>query len=71
LALDDDVTKRINASKMDSELPPGLAEQYDLQLKILRDDTLPDIEIVGVPAHMVAPSTSWYEDLTHASDVFS
>lgn len=56
---------------MDSELPPGLAEQYDLQLKILRDDTLPDIEIVGVPAHMVAPSTSWYEDLTHASDVFS
>lgn len=50
------VTKKIDDVKRDGKLPPGLAEQLDIQLEILRDDTLPDVEIVAVPSHLVAPS---------------
>jgi len=34
--------------------PPGLKEQWDLQLEILRNEKLPDLEIVVVPAYMIA-----------------
>ena len=36
--------------------PPGLKEQWDLQLEILRNNKLPDLEIVVVPGYMVASS---------------
>ncbi|KIM89884.1 GMC oxidoreductase [Piloderma croceum F 1598] len=50
------VAQKINDAKRDGKLPPGLAEQLDVQLEILRNDTLPDVEIVAVPCHLVAPS---------------
>lgn len=32
-------------------LPPGLADQFDLQLVVLRDDALPDMELALFPGH--------------------
>ncbi|KAF7970350.1 hypothetical protein HWV62_24322 [Athelia sp. TMB] len=34
--------------------PPGLKEQWDLQLEILRNNKVPDLEIVVVPGYMIA-----------------
>jgi len=50
------VAKKIDDAKRDGKLPPGLAEQLDIQLEILRNDTVPDVEVVAVPSHVVAPS---------------
>jgi hypothetical protein len=50
------VAQKINDAKRDGKLPPGLTEQLDVQLEILRNDTVPDVEIVAVPCHLVAPS---------------
>ena len=36
-------------AKKNGTLPPGLAEQYDIQLKHLKDDSLPDLEVFGFP----------------------
>jgi hypothetical protein len=52
----ENVAKKINDAKSDGKLPPGLAEQLDIQLDILRNGALPDVEIVAVPSHLVAPS---------------
>ena len=46
------VGKQIAEMKKGRKLPPGLAEQYDIQLEMLRSDTLPDLEIVAIPGHM-------------------
>lgn len=35
--------------KRSGTLPPGLAEQWDIQLRTLKDETLPDIESVVLP----------------------
>jgi hypothetical protein len=50
------IAKKVEGAKRDGRLPPGLAEQFDIQLDVLRNDTLPDVEITAVPLHMVAPS---------------
>jgi hypothetical protein len=63
------VAKKINDAKRDGKLPPGLAEQLDVQLEILRNDTLPDVEIVAVPCHMVAPSECHKRTVKNTSDV--
>jgi len=40
-----DIEKR----KTSGNLPPGLAEQLDLQLAALKNETIPDLEFVGFP----------------------
>jgi hypothetical protein len=42
-------SKSIEEQKASGKLPPGLAEQYDIQLEILKDATAPDFEVVGYP----------------------
>ncbi|KAH9934323.1 GMC oxidoreductase [Fomitopsis serialis] len=34
------------------KLPPGLAEQYKIQLRVLKDPTEPDLELIGVNGYM-------------------
>jgi hypothetical protein len=41
------VETAIKEQKASGRLPAGLAEQYDLQLEALKDDTVPDIQIIG------------------------
>ncbi|PCH42171.1 GMC oxidoreductase [Wolfiporia cocos MD-104 SS10] len=48
----DGVTKHIEEQKKNGKLPPGLAEQYDIQLRMLQDRSLPDIELIAFPAHL-------------------
>lgn len=57
------VARQVAEAKKGGKLPPGLAELYDIQLETLRSDTLPDLEVVGIPGHMSragkhTPSTS-------------
>ncbi|OCH90043.1 GMC oxidoreductase [Obba rivulosa] len=39
----------VQALKESGKLPPGLAEQYDLQLRALKDDKIPDVELIMFP----------------------
>lgn len=48
------VTEFITDAKKGGNLPPGLAEQYDIQLRALLDDKSPDMEIVGFPGFLTA-----------------
>lgn len=41
--------KFIEERKASGKLPAGLAEQYDLQLGVLKEVTAPDFEIIGFP----------------------
>lgn len=43
------VEDEVEALKRSGSLPPGLAEQYDIQLKNLRDEQIADCEVVAVP----------------------
>lgn len=52
----DGLANKIDNAKRDGKLPPGLAEQYDLQLEVLRNGELPDVEVAVFPGHLVAPS---------------
>ncbi|TFY63801.1 hypothetical protein EVJ58_g3037 [Rhodofomes roseus] len=47
----------VEEKKRSGKLPPGLAEQYDIQLRMLKDDTLPDIEAVILPGYLTFIST--------------
>lgn len=47
-------TKSVEALKADKNIPPGRAEQYDIQLQRLKDDKLPDFEFVGFPGFFPA-----------------
>jgi hypothetical protein len=56
---------KIGELKKSGKLPPGLAEQYDIQLAILRDPNVPDIEILpttglvfGTSVTSIAPFSS-------------
>jgi hypothetical protein len=42
------VETAIKEQKASGQLPAGLAEQYDLQLEALKDDTVADIQILGI-----------------------
>jgi len=48
------VAKRIDAEKKGGKLPPGLAEQLDIQLETLKNDALPDLEFVALPRFFVS-----------------
>ena len=39
----------IEERKNSGKLPPGLAEQYDIQIERLKDQHLPDLEIAVFP----------------------
>ena len=41
-------------------LPPGLAEQLALQISILRDERLPDFEVVAFPGFFTAISKLYF-----------
>lgn len=47
--LTDRVSREIDTLKGEGKLPPGHAEQFDIQLETLRDANLPDCEIIGFP----------------------
>jgi hypothetical protein len=49
-AINERVAARIEQRKSSGTLPPGLAEQLDLQLAVLRNDSLPDMELVLLPS---------------------
>ncbi|TFY63799.1 hypothetical protein EVJ58_g3033 [Rhodofomes roseus] len=44
------MTAYVEEKKQSGTLPPGLAEQWDIQLRVLKDSTLPDIEVIAFPA---------------------
>lgn len=54
----DDVAKKIYEAKKSGILPPGRAEQLDIQLETLRSDILPDLEIVVIPGYLAAAGRS-------------
>lgn len=43
------MTAYVEEKKQSGTLPPGLAEQWDIQLRVLKDSTLPDTEVIGYP----------------------
>lgn len=45
----DSVTAYIDEQKIKGELPAGLLDQYEIQLRHLKDDTIPDMEFLGFP----------------------
>ncbi|KAH9928320.1 GMC oxidoreductase [Fomitopsis serialis] len=47
----------IEEKKRSGTLPPGLAEQWDIQLRILKDGSLPDIEAIIFPGWLTFIST--------------
>jgi hypothetical protein len=53
-ALYDHVATRIDDRRKDGGAPPGLAEQLDVQLSVLRDETLPDMEVILMPGFFSA-----------------
>ncbi|THH28509.1 hypothetical protein EUX98_g5668 [Antrodiella citrinella] len=52
------VAKFVADAKSSGKLPPGLAEQYDIQLKALKDDGVPDMEFVSWPGFAKVVSNS-------------
>ena len=44
----------IAKQKASGKLPPGLAEQYDIQLATLKSDTLPDLEVACFPGFLTS-----------------
>ncbi|KAI0964628.1 hypothetical protein AcW1_001404 [Taiwanofungus camphoratus] len=48
----DGVTAYIKAQKKGGKVPPELAEQYDIQLRVLKDKSLPDMEFIVFPGYM-------------------
>lgn len=43
------VAKHIDGAKKEGKLPPGLAEQLDIQLESLKGETCPGFEFVAFP----------------------
>lgn len=49
-----DVEKQKKA--LGDKVPPGLTEQLELQLKALKDNTLPDLEFIAFPGFFTTES---------------
>jgi hypothetical protein len=45
----DNLETKINTQEKDGVLPPGLLEQLRHQISVLRNDTLPDLQLVFSP----------------------
>jgi hypothetical protein len=50
----EDIERKVEELKRSGTLPPGLAEQYDIQLRILRDPALPDCQLIAFPGYYTA-----------------
>ncbi|KAI0925678.1 hypothetical protein AcV5_008351 [Taiwanofungus camphoratus] len=46
------IEAHVDHLKKSRRLPPGLAEQYDIQLRMLKDDSLPDTELLAYAGFM-------------------
>lgn len=55
-AIIDKLEARIDTQEKDEGLPPGLLEQLRHQLSVLKNDKLPDLQLIGVP--VFSPTTS-------------
>ncbi|KAF8519998.1 GMC oxidoreductase [Hysterangium stoloniferum] len=51
------VSNRIEAQKKSGNLPPGLLEQLELQMAALRDEAIPDIELILLPQFLAGDNT--------------
>lgn len=58
------IEAHVDHLKKSRRLPPGLAEQYDIQLRMLKDDSLPDTELLAYAGFMTFQSVS---QAVHAS----
>jgi len=63
-----DIERKVEELKRSGTLPPGLAEQYDIQLRILRDPTLPDCQLIAYPGYF-ASQTPYEASKTYFSFV--
>ncbi|KAI0950969.1 hypothetical protein AcW1_008132 [Taiwanofungus camphoratus] len=61
----EEVSAYIEQQKKSGKLPPGLAEQYDIQLRVLKDGTQPDLELIAFPGFMTLQSVP--ENKAHLS----
>lgn len=43
------ISAYVEERKQSGTMPPSLAEQWDVQLRVLQDSTLPDMEVIGYP----------------------
>lgn len=43
------LANKIDVAKKNGTLPPGLAEQFDIQLETLKNDRIPDVEFLAFP----------------------
>lgn len=48
-AIIDKLEVEINIQKKDEVLPPGRLEQFRHQISVLRNDNLPDLQLIGLP----------------------
>ena len=48
----DGLSKLVEDQIKSGKLPPGLAEQYKIQLRTLKDPHIPDLELVDVNCFM-------------------
>ncbi|KAF8153936.1 GMC oxidoreductase [Crassisporium funariophilum] len=55
-AIIDKLEEEVKARDAKGELPAGLKEQLDIQIAVLRDDTLPDCEIAAFPGFFTSSS---------------
>jgi hypothetical protein len=53
------VDDKVQELKKSGKLPPGLIEQYDMQLKLLQDPVVPDFETVIFPGYYASSGTSF------------
>ncbi|KAJ7615326.1 GMC oxidoreductase [Roridomyces roridus] len=58
-ALIERVAAGIEAQVEAGGMPPGLREQYELQIARLRDDSLPDLQLIAVPMSKATKLFDW------------
>jgi hypothetical protein len=49
--------QEVNALKMSGSLPPGLSEQYDIQIENFKNPSLPDHQVMVMPGSYPLPCT--------------
>ena len=51
-AMIDKLEAGIKTQEEDGVLPPGLLEQFHYQISVLRNDHLPDLQLIGFPGFL-------------------
>lgn len=57
--LEKDIKERIERG----EIPPALAKQYEIQLDTLKNDSLPDMELIIFPGYFM-PRGQWIYEIS-------